>query len=167
MLQTHRSKRKGFSLVELVIVVVIIGVIGAIAIPRMTRAARNAGANSLKADLQTLRNALEQYAIEHDGNYPNAATGDALSDALTMYTKIDGSGATATKDSANGIVYGPYIKTVPPLPVGTNKGDATVAVGATPGTGSNGWIWDNTNKTIKANLASTEVDDDGVAYNTY
>ena len=107
---------RAFSLVELVIVIVIIGVISAIAIPRLTRGATNAGAAALKQDLATMRNAVELYRAEHDGKFPTSEA--TLADQLTKYTKADGTGAQTTVDVGNGIIYGPYLKAIPPVPVG-------------------------------------------------
>ena len=65
-----RKRTRAFSLIELVIVVVIIGIIGAMAIPRMSRGSKGASENALRGDLAVLRNSIELYAAEHDGDYP-------------------------------------------------------------------------------------------------
>lgn len=154
---THRA----FSLVELVIVIVIIGVISAIAIPRLTRGATNAGAAALKQDLATMRNAIELYRAEHEGKFP---TSDAtLTDQLTKYTKVDGTGAQTTVDVSDGIIYGPYLKAVPSVPVGPRKG--ATGVGTADGEGI-GWLYDATTGDITANTGPSK-DNDGVAYSTY
>src|SRR5919112_1210242 len=67
-------RRRGFSLIELVIVVVIIGIIAAIAIPRMSRGTAGAADSALSGNLNVLRNAIELYATEHGGKFPS---GDA------------------------------------------------------------------------------------------
>ncbi len=161
------KRMNGFSLVELVIVVVIIGIIGAIAIPRMSRASRNAGASALKADLQTLRNAVELYAAEHDGKLPGAT----LANQLTLYSSADGSSTSATKDVANKIVYGPYLKEVPKMPVGVNKSSQAVKIGSGTFTFSagdtEGWWYATDSGKVVANLPSSDVDDDGMPYNGY
>ena len=111
------TRRQGFSLIELVIVVVIIGIIAAIAIPKMSKGSAGAGDSALKGNLAVLRNAVELYTSEH-GKLPDGASAAAIVDQLTKYTKVDGTGAASSKDVANGITYGPYIKKIPPLPVG-------------------------------------------------
>ena len=60
-----KSKRSGFSLIELVIVVVIIGIIAAIAIPRLSRGSQGAADSALSGNLAVLRAAIELYATEH------------------------------------------------------------------------------------------------------
>ena len=159
----NSKHHRGFSLIELVIVVVIMGIISAIAIPRLSRGARNAGASAVKGNLATLRNAIELYAAEHDGNYPGAT----IALQLTQYSNATGGTTSATKTATE--VYGPYLKEIPPLPVGTNKDDANIdVVSATPtGLTTNGWWYSAATQTIRANLPATDVDDDGTAYNTY
>lgn len=161
MYQASRKHRKAFSLIELVIVIVIIGVISAIAIPRMTRGAQNAGATALKGSLSVMRSSIELYRTEHDGKFPTATS---VATALTAYTKIDGSDANATPDVASGRIYGPYVRKIPPLPVGLKKNSTGIAATDRPGVG---WIYEETTGDIKANCADTELDQDGVKYNTY
>ena len=160
-----RSNSRGFSLIEVVIVVVIIGVIAAIAIPRMSRGAAAARDAALKQDLTLLRNAVDLYTAEHDNTVP-PFTGVATH--LTGYSNFDADAAQAAKDTTH--YFGPYIKAIPALPVGSNKGDATFADGtggAPQIAGGAGWWYDENTGTVKANLADTEVDDAGVQYNAY
>ena len=155
----HRSG--GFSLIELVIVIVIIGVISAIAIPRLTRGANNAAAVALRGDLAVLRSAIELYRAEHEGKFP---TKSAFTKQMTMYTKIDGTDPNVAVDVATGRIYGPYLRAVPPLPVGVKKGQTGVLdVNAA----KIGWIYVETAGTIRANCMDAEVDQDTVKYNTY
>src|SRR5688500_621339 len=106
------SARRGFSLIELVIVVVIIGIIAAIAIPRLSRGAAGAADSAIAGNLSVLRNAIDLYATEHGGTYPALATFEAQ---LTQFS--DASGTTSATKTATAI-YGPYLRKVPPLPVG-------------------------------------------------
>lgn len=152
------SIRRGFSLIELVIVVVIIGIIAAIAIPRMSRGATGANESNLTANLRVLRNAIDLFQTEHEGTYPAVATIDTQ---LTQYTDMAGT-VSASKTST--FIYGPYVRSIPPLPVGAKKGKSGIA--AADG-GTIGWIYDDTTGVIKANCADAEVDSKGVKYNTY
>jgi len=163
MVTARNMARRGFSLIELVIVVVIIGIIAAIAIPRMSKGAAGASEASLSGNLTILRNAIDLFHTEHGGadtDWPKVATFDAQ---LTTYTKIDGT-ANATKDQASGFVYGPYIRAIPALPVGTKKGSTTVAAAVGAGVG---WVYDETTGTVKAALPDAELDTNGKKYNTY
>lgn len=155
----HRNRtRKGFSLIELVIVVVIIAIIGAIAIPRMSRGAAGAADSALTGTLSVLRGAIDLYATEHNGAFPTTANVVA---ALTTYTD-DAGNTNASKTTT--YIYGPYLRKLPPLPVGAKKGASGIADADGAGVG---WIYDATNGTIKANCANGEADARGVDYNQY
>lgn len=151
--------RRAFSLIELVIVVVIIGIIGAIALPRMSRGAAGAADSGLIADLAVMRNAIDLYQAEHGGSFPTLAD---FVDQMTTYTDASGT-ANATKTST--YYLGPYLRAVPELKLGSNKGKSAIA--ATQGGTTAGWVYDAATGTISANLPDTEVDARGVQYNAY
>lgn len=150
--------RSGFSLIELVIVVVIIAIIGAIAIPRMSRGAAGAADSALTGNLSVLRSAIDLYQTEHGGTFPQAANIEAQ---LTQYTDATG---TPNPTKGGAFIYGPYIRKVPPLPVGAKKGQTGIATadGATIG-----WIYEEAAGNIKANTSATERDDSGKLYSDY
>jgi prepilin-type N-terminal cleavage/methylation domain-containing protein len=157
-----KSPRKGFTLIELVVVVVIIAIIAAIAIPRMSRGSAGAADSAVSQDLAVMRSAVELFQTEHNGTYPNATSAATFVNQLTQYTDISGN-AVATKDTTH--IYGPYLKTVPSMPVGTNKGLNTVTITGPAGTGAFGWFYDGT--TVWVNDPATDVDVKGTPYNTY
>ncbi len=138
---------KGFSLLELVIVVAILAVIAAIALPRLGGSTNRADDAAVGADLETLQKAIDLFAAEHHGRYPTVA---AIADQLTQYTSLDGH-AQAARDAAH--IYGPYLRAIPPLPVGHRKGNTKIA--AVDGAGV-GWIYDETSGEITPN---TGLDD--------
>ena len=152
------KKRAGFTFLELVIVIGIMGIIAAIAISRLDRGAVSAGESALSGDLAVLRNAIDIYATEHANTYPAAAT---FADQVTQYTDIGGA-ASATRTASH--IYGPYVRKIPPLPVGANKGDTTVA--ANPGNGV-AWTYNAANGTIQANTSDAETDASGKLYSDY
>ncbi len=154
----------GFSLIELVIVVVIIAIIGAIAIPKMSRGSAGAADSSLTQDLAEMRSAMDLYNGEHPQAQLNSSmTAAAVVTALTSYSDAAGVNFSATRNTTS--IYGPYLKSVPAMPVGTNKSDATVTVAASPGTGSNGWCFTGTD--FKCNDPTTDVDVSNNPYNGY
>ena len=153
------STRRGFSLIELVIVVVIIGIIAAIAIPRMSRGSQGAQESALVGNLAVLRNSIDMFANEHGGTLPTAAT---VAAQLTSQTNASGS----TTIGAGEVKYGPYLRDVPPLPVGVNQGKTTI--GTTLGADA-GWVYDTSHaKLIYANCPDGEVSPQtSKKYNTY
>ena len=151
-------RRQGFSLLELVIVVVIIGIIAAVAIPRMSRGTAGAADSSLSSNLAVMRNAIDLYATEHGGALPGATT---AASQLTLYTNSSGA-TSATKTSE--YLYGPYIRQIPPLPVGAKKGENGVAAANADGIG---WIYNSATGDIAANCTDSETDQAGKKYNTY
>jgi general secretion pathway protein G len=159
----ERRSPWGFSLIELVIVVVIIGIIGAIAVPRMSRGAKGASDSAVTANLTVLRNSLDLYSTEHGGSYPTLAN---MPNALLQYTDGTSAATPGTKSASN--IYGPYIRAIPKLPVGANKGLATfTATAPTATAASAGWYYDDTTGTIKANCKDSEVDAASIKYNAY
>jgi general secretion pathway protein G len=153
-----RRQRSGFSLLELVIVIVIMGIVAAVAIPRMSRGSAGAADGALSGNLAVLRNAIDMYAGEHTGVYPTAAD---VADQLTMYT--DTAGAThATKDATH--IYGPYMRKIPTLPVGAEKGSDGLAAAAAAGVG---WIYNATSGAIQCNTVAGEEDAAGKLWSDY
>lgn len=174
-----RTGTRGFSLVELVIVIVILGIIAAVAIPRITSGSRNAGESALRANLASVRNAIDWYYGEHNSVFPgvNAAGGafgvasseDAFTNQLIRYTKADG---TVSDSVDTAFPYGPYLRgSFPALPVGTNSGNSSVKLVGTAGPivdgdtdATAGWIFNTTTGEFKANLPAAETANDGTAY---
>ena len=156
--RTWKRKSQGFSLLELVIVITIIAIIAAIAIPRMSRGTAGASDSALAGDLAVLRNAIDMYAVEHTGTYPAVAT---IVNQLTLYTDAAGD-PNATQDTTH--IYGPYLRKVPPLPVGAKRSQSGIAAssGATVG-----WIYNATTGAITANTTSSEKDVSGTLYSDY
>src|SRR5438876_1933964 len=85
--------RAAFTLVEILIVVVILGVIATIVIASFNNTTGEANAAALKADLRTIRGAIQVYQAQH-GTYPAVAT---FSDQMTQYSDpLGGTSATRT-----------------------------------------------------------------------
>jgi len=161
--ESRMSRRNSptFSLVELVIVLVIIAVLAAVAILRITRSAQFSGGAALKADLRVLRSAIEQYRAEHEGKSPTVAD---FVNQLTKFSNQAGDTFADAADTANSIILGPYLESMPSLPVGAKKGKTGVAAAVGVDVG---WVYDETTGKIIAGTDAAEKDSDAVAYNTY
>jgi hypothetical protein len=105
-----------------------------------------------------MRNAIDLYYTEHGNTFPAVLT---FANQMTLFS--DDAGATnATKTVV--YIYGPYLRAIPPLPVGAQKGKTGVAA-ATAGTV--GWIYDASTGAISANTTASEKDSRDVLFNTY
>jgi len=69
------STQRGFTLIELLVVITIIGILAAIALPNYIKAKDKAKEAEVKANCHTLQIALERYATDHSGAYPNYILG--------------------------------------------------------------------------------------------
>jgi prepilin-type N-terminal cleavage/methylation domain-containing protein len=165
MLNRNRTKAGGFSLIELVIVVVIIGIIAAIAIPKLSKGSAGAADSALAGDMKLWRQAMDMYQNEHGGIFPDLTNVVAQ---LTQFTNSDGSVESATKNTSTGVVYGPYLRSIPALPVGPAAVKGSTAIAGTAGA-SNGWIYDGAGN-ITPNTPATGAgssDTGGVLYTSY
>ena len=158
MVLSRGGRNRAFSLLELVVVVVVIGIIAAIAIPRMSRGAAGATDSALVGNLAVLRHAIDVFATEHGGSFPTKAK---IAGQLTQYT--DNAGNTqAERDATH--VYGPYVRQIPPLPVGVRKG----ATGISDIDAADvGWIYSETTGKIRANTGILTKDVAGTLYRNY
>ncbi len=119
-----RSKRNGFTLVEILIVVVILGILAAIVIPQFSQASSEARESSVKSNLQMVRSQIELYKIQHNDDFP--VTAALLVTQLTTKTDIDGNVPDVGEES-----YGPYMKKFPVNAINNYGGDATEIIEAT------------------------------------
>jgi general secretion pathway protein G len=126
--QPRQPRRRGFTLVEILIVVVILGILAAIVIPQFSSASESARSTAMASQLQTLRIQLELYRIQHQEGYPKLAE---------MWVNL------LKRSDTNGTVsdtgkYGPYLK-FPPVNSYTNS---TTLVAAGAATATDGFTYD-------------------------
>jgi prepilin-type N-terminal cleavage/methylation domain-containing protein len=154
-----RRTRHAFTLVEILIVVVILGIIASIVIAVFNNNLKDAAEKALRDDLRNMRSQLELYMAQH-GTYPGLAE---FEHQMVLYTDTSGNSSATHSDVFK---YGPYIIAMPVMPVGTNKGKTGVTSNASY-TPDYAWGYDPISGKFQANLPDTDLDSEGVKYNTY
>ena len=66
--RVHR--RRGFSLVELMVVIVIIGLLTTLVVPNVLKRLSTSQWAAVESDLTTIHQSLAGYALDHSGRYP-------------------------------------------------------------------------------------------------
>ncbi|MCJ7538664.1 MAG: type II secretion system GspH family protein [Desulfobacterales bacterium] len=149
-----QNNSSGFTLIEMLIVVIILGILAIIIIPQINVSSGEARLNTLKTNLNTVRNAIELYYHQHNNIYPGAHddsgnpvpnTGQAQKAflyQLTSYTDINGE----VKNEKDGTYkFGPYLKSnnLPLNPFNNNNSVlcdiTTTDITARASNGSSGW----------------------------
>jgi general secretion pathway protein G len=153
MSPSNRSRRAGFTLVEVMIVVVILGILAATVLPQFSQSARDAKETSTIQNLQMLRHQIQFYKSQHDGVLPAEGTTSAASFVSQLTEKTDLAGVV---DAVSG-QFGPYILgQMPPNPYKTSR-EVTVKNGALTasdydGSGTHGWAYSSSTGDIRANI---------------
>lgn len=90
-------KKKGFTLIELMIVIAIIAILAAILVPNFLRARAQGQFTQCQSNCKNIGTALEMYSTDNAGHYPS------LTDSITpTYLKIIPSCASAATDTYSG-----------------------------------------------------------------
>ena len=63
-------KKKGFTLIELMIVIAIIAILAAILVPNFLKARAQGVATACSANLKNIATAVEMYSTDNNGSYP-------------------------------------------------------------------------------------------------
>lgn len=149
----NRSRRTGFTLVEVLIVVVILGILAATVLPQFSQASKDAKESGVVQNLQMIRHQVGLFKFQHDGKLPAEATTDAtaFADQMTKKTTL-----TGTVDATNGNL-GPYI--IGQLPPNSYNNSRNVlvkngALAATDydGSAGHGWAYSSTTGEVRANI---------------
>ena len=84
-MKCQKQSKLGFTLIEVLLVVVIIAILAAIVLIAINPARQIAQSNNAqrRADVQSLINAVGQYAIDHRGALPSALTGSGASGEIS------------------------------------------------------------------------------------
>ncbi|MEF3279426.1 MAG: prepilin-type N-terminal cleavage/methylation domain-containing protein [Elusimicrobiota bacterium] len=84
-------KKRGFTLVELMIVIVIIGILAAVAIPKFADMVDKSKEGATKAQLTALRSALQVYYGDNEGKFPRTSvsqTNTPQADSVVLNTTL-------------------------------------------------------------------------------
>lgn len=151
----NRSRRAGFTLVEVLIVVVILGILAATVLPQFSQASKDAKESGLVQNLQMLRHQVGLFKFQHDGKLPaDGSTTEAdFINQMTKKTLITGT----PDDSGN---LGPYIiGQVPPNSYNNSRVvklvNGPLAASDFDGSGAWGWAFSTTTGEVRGNVAST------------
>ena len=133
----YRSRKGGFTLVEILIVVIILGILAAIVIPQFTNASTNARVSSTVSQLQTLRSQIQLYKLQHNDTLPDLKANQWAQ----LMSKSDVTGSTT---ATSGLNFGPYLESIPSNPL---NGFSAVSDAAAASTG---WVYDKVTGDIHA-----------------
>lgn len=70
-----RNKRRGFTLVEVLLVLAILGVIAAMVVPQLLGRQKQANIDATKLTISGVEKAMEIYAVDHAGEFPTTGEG--------------------------------------------------------------------------------------------
>lgn len=163
-------KKKGFTLVELMIVVAILGIMAAIVIPTFRGNVATAKESASKSNLMALRTQIELYKLQHNGYPPGYVNGagapiTTVSLQLIGTTTVDGQASTSTIPSEP-FLYGPYLKKIPKNPFNNHSTIAYASDFAAEADGtSSGWLYKQATGEIAINWTGT--DKEGIAFYNY
>lgn len=130
-MKSFLSRRRGFTLIELLLVIGIIAILASIVIiavnpTKQLGKARNA---QRRSDVNTILNAVYQYAIDHNGNLPGTVGTSSIDTTVRPVCQLDLAEATCIAAAFSGIslrtLSGTYIVSVPKDPSLTITGTGT------------------------------------------
>ena len=144
-LRSSAFRRRGFTLVEILIVVIILGILAAIVIPQFSNASQLSRANSLRGQLQILRSQIQFYKVQHNDILPNLIT--------SQWAQMQGTtNVGGTLDNTATGIFGPYVNKVP-----VNELNSLSTIAAAPGANV-GWVYNAATGQITAtNQTPTQI----------
>ncbi|HOK67805.1 MAG TPA: type II secretion system protein [Anaerohalosphaeraceae bacterium] len=147
-----------FSLVELMIVVAILGILAALVIPEIQGQSQRAKEAAAKENLRIFREAIERYALDHNGIPPGYPNNDVTKTPAGLYVL------------SQLTILNKYLPKIPKNPLNGYSAIYVVGEGATITDGmmvgsAHGWIYQPFTKSIKLNISG--IDSEGKPYFDY
>lgn len=167
-------RKKGFTLVEVLIVVAILGIMAAIVLPSFQGNVAQAKESASKNNLAILRAHIELYKLQHNGYPPGYVNGSGTSVGVlelqfTRTTTVAGLAHSTSTIPTDPFLYGPYVRRIPPNAYNNLSNIIFVAEGtefsAAADGASSGWLYKKETAEIRLNWTGT--DGNGVAYCDY
>jgi type IV pilus assembly protein PilA len=120
MLHAHPRRRRGFTLVEIMIVVAIIALLASIAVPSALRARKRSQATTTLQTLRVLDAACDQWAIENSKGTGAAPGNVSLSVYIKKSSKLYNDLQTGlAMDALGNSIANPVVDTPPTVPTAT------------------------------------------------
>jgi prepilin-type N-terminal cleavage/methylation domain-containing protein len=148
MVLNRYFRRRGFTLIEVLIVITILAILALIIIPRMGAASRRGREASLRADLKQIRDAVERFEAS-TAAWPPALTDIMAADGSSISGDTDGRGMSVDRSGYDG----PYLRT----------GDSLMPLD--PFTGARDWTYSSATGEVHSSSTLTALD--GAAYSTW
>jgi prepilin-type N-terminal cleavage/methylation domain-containing protein/prepilin-type processing-associated H-X9-DG protein len=82
---SHRSRRKAFTLIEMLVVIAIVGILFTLVVPTIEKARRNALRMNCASNLRQVGMAVKMYLMDHNNVFPPLEPADKFGALATYY----------------------------------------------------------------------------------
>lgn len=151
------TRHTGFTLVEVLIVVLIIGILAMAVAPKFVDASTNARRSTLQSSLQTVRQQIEVYKVQHGSNAPNVNELGA-SDTGNFVARLIGKTDPSGKINPAGRC-GPYLRVWPKNPYCPDNISQSIEFGngiTSPMDATTGWFFSTSKLILYGNSGVAE-----------